>query len=59
MGKLASAPALFIKQCLQHSNWTVSFICSKKENKFCVFSPSVLTNLSFDIWLELVAFLVV
>lgn len=37
MGKLALAPAQSIKQCLQPSNWTLRFICSKKENKFCLF----------------------
>lgn len=37
LGKLASAPAPSIKQCLQPSNWTFCFICSKKENKFCLF----------------------
>lgn len=37
MGKLAAAPAQSIKQCLQPSNWTICFICSKTENKFCLF----------------------
>lgn len=33
-----------IRQCLQLSNWMLCLVCSKRENKFCLFPPLFLKS---------------